>query len=122
MEKHDKKKLRNDLILIGALALLVFTIALCLFLFRTKGDCVTVLLDGEEIGVYPLSEDVEIPIRTGKDGTQENLLVIKDGVAYVSRANCPDGICANHRPISHEGESIVCLPHKIVIAVESASN
>ncbi len=119
MEQHKKKR-RNDLIFIGLLLVLVIALALLLLLFRTKGDCVTVKVDGEVYGVYPLSEDAEILIKTGKDGTQENLLVIKDGKAYVSKASCPDGICADHRPISHEGESIVCLPHKVVISVDTA--
>ena len=44
----------------------------------------------------------------------------KNGEAYVSEADCPDGICAAHRPISHVGETIVCLPHRVVIKVETS--
>ena len=43
--------------------------------------------------------------------------VIKDGKAWVKEADCPDKICAKHRPISRSGESIICLPHKLVITV-----
>ena len=79
---------------------------------------IRVTVDGEEYGTYPLSEDAEVEIRTGKNGEQLNRLVIKDGVAYVETATCPDGICAAHKPISRDGESIICLPHKVVVAVE----
>ena len=75
-------------------------------------------MDGEEYGTYPLSEDTVVEIRTGKDGEELNRLIIRDGKAFVERATCPDGICSNHRPISRDGESIVCLPHKVVITVE----
>jgi hypothetical protein len=63
-------------------------------------------------------------IRTGTDGL--NRLVIKDGKAYVEWANCPNlstqKRCTAHRPIYRRGESIVCLPHEVVIAVTSTGN
>ena len=37
-------------------------------------------------------------------------------------ASCPDGICAAHKPISREGESIVCLPHRVVITVRTVED
>jgi hypothetical protein len=63
-------------------------------------------------------EDLTLPIHTGEGGEQVNVLVIKDGEAYVQSASCPDGICAAHKPISRQGESIVCLPHRVVVTVQ----
>ncbi len=37
----------------------------------------------------------------------------------MTQADCPDGICANHKPIHKTGESIICLPHKVVVTVIS---
>ena len=79
-----------------------------------------VTVDGVEYGRYPLHTDTAVEIRTGENGEQRNLLVIQDGKAYVENASCPDGICAGHRPINKTGESIVCLPHKVVVTVKSA--
>ena len=76
-----------------------------------------VTVDGKTYGTYSLTEEVRVEIRTGKSAEELNVLVIKDGQAYVESATCPDGICAGHKPISREGESIVCLPHKVVITV-----
>ena len=50
-----------------------------------------------------------------------NLLVIQDGYAWVAEASCPDGICSSHRPICHDGESIICLPNKVVIEIHRSS-
>ena len=33
------------------------------------------------------------------------------------KQNCPDKICVNHAAISKKGETIVCLPHKVVVEV-----
>ena len=117
--KNGGRLFRNDIIFIAALLLIVSALGLCFYLFRGEGDTVVVTVDKKEFGRYPLSEDTVVEIRTGKDGAELNRLVIKDGRAYVETATCPDGICADHKPISREGESIVCLPHKVVITIDS---
>ena len=112
-------KIKNDIIFIGAL-LLVFALAGgALLLLREEGNSVEVKIDGELYGVYSLSKDQRIEIRTGENGEQYNVLVIKNGRAYVESASCPDGICASHRPISYKGASIICLPNKVVVAIIS---
>lgn len=110
------RKFKNDLILIAAILAVVAILALVLFM-RGEGTTVRVELDGRVIGSYSLAVDREVEILSGENGEEKNLLVIRDGKAYVSSATCPDGICANHRPISRVGESIVCLPHGVVITV-----
>ena len=110
------RKFKNDLILIADILAVVAILALILFL-RGEGTTVRVELDGRVIGSYSLAVDREVEILSGENGEEKNLLVIRDGKAYVSSATCPDGICANHRPISRVGESIVCLPHGVVITV-----
>ena len=119
---HDEKRRlrRNDVIFIAALVAILAIAGLCLYLFRSEGDTVTVSVDGKIIATYPLDEDREQDIRTGKDGL--NRLIIKDGKAWVEDASCPDGICAAHKPIHREGESIVCLPNKVVITVKTTNN
>ena len=75
-------------------------------------------INGERIGEYPLDENIRVDIDFGGDSDYTNQLVIEQGAAYVSEANCPDGICREHRPISRRGETIVCLPHRLVIEIE----
>ncbi len=111
------RKFRNDVIFIGALLVSVILIGLGLFFFRREGDAVTVTVDKQVIGTYSLAEDRTVEIRTGAEQEELNLLVIRGGEAYVESATCPDGICASHKPISRNGESIVCLPHRVVVTV-----
>ena len=111
--------IKNDIIFIGVLLLIFALAGGALLLFREEGSSVEVKIDGELYGVYSLSKDQRIEIRTGENGEQYNVLVIKDGRAYVESASCPDGICASHRPISYKGASIICLPNKVVIAIIS---
>ncbi len=117
-----RHKRRNDLILIISLLLILSVIGLCFFFLRKEGDTVRVTVDGRLYGVYSLSENTTVDIRTGENGAHLNRLIIKDGKAYVEEATCPDGICAAHRPIYRDGESIVCLPNRVVITVHTEGN
>lgn len=55
---------------------------------------------------------IEIPGKIGKC-----ILVISDGKADMESADCPNQICVHHSAISHTGETIVCLPNRVVIEV-----
>ena len=117
---NEKRKIRNDIIFIVALLAVAAVAGLLFFLFREDGDRVVVTVDGDVMAEYPLSKDAEVDIRTGREEEQLNRLVIKDGQAFIERATCPDGICAAHSPIHRDGESIVCLPHKVVVTVSTS--
>ena len=120
-ESNKKKKLlRNDVILIGAILLIAIAGGLFLLLFRGFGDYVQVTIDGELYGTYSLSHDLTENIYTSEDKSSYNRLVISGGKAYVESASCPDKICAEHRPVHRKGESIVCLPNRVVITVIAA--
>lgn len=114
------RKHKNDIIFIAALLAVVIAVGLIYLFCRAEGDKVTVTVDGKPFGTYSLAEDRTVEIRTGEGGEELNLLVIENGEASVVEASCPDGICAAHKPISREGESIVCLPHRVVITVKTS--
>ncbi len=115
--KEEKEKLisRNDIILI----IIVLIIGVAAFFFikagQKKGGEILITLDGEEYGRYPLDTEKEITI---DDGDYSNTIVIEDGKASMRNADCPDQICVNHTPIYKNGETIICLPHRLVILVE----
>jgi hypothetical protein len=84
-----------------------------------SGDWAVVILDGKEVSRYSLSYECEYLIVSGENDEYINRIVIKDGKASVSEANCPDGICVSHRAIGRTGETIVCLPHGLVVRIET---
>ena len=112
-----KRNIRNDILLVVALLLIALLGALYLFAFRSEGNSVKVTVDGKVYGVYSLSDNITEDIPTGDKQEHLNRLVIRDGKAYMESATCPDGICVSHKPIHRDGESIVCLPNKVVVTV-----
>ena len=68
-----------------------------------------------EAGRYPLSEDRTVRIESPGG---YNLLTIAGGAAAVTEADCGDHTCVRTGEIRLDGQSIICLPHKVVITVE----
>lgn len=115
----NRKSLLNDLVLIFAV-LAVAVIALFVFKATQKeGNSVIVTVDGVKKAEYRLDTNIKQTINT-ENG--KNTLEIEDGMVYISMADCPDKICKKHRPISKSGESIICLPHKLVVKIENDNN
>lgn len=114
-ETKKKRKMKNDIIFVSALLSVILVAVLGMLLFRSFGDTVTVTVDGKTFGEYSLDQNRSVEIKTEYGF---NLLVIKDGKAYVESASCPDGICSAHKPISYDGESIICLPNKVVVHID----
>ncbi|MEA3423273.1 MAG: NusG domain II-containing protein [Bacillota bacterium] len=50
-----------------------------------------------------------------------NKIVIEDGIVSMLEADCKDQVCVLSKAISKPGESIVCLPHKVVVQINGAA-
>lgn len=113
----NRQKLRGEVLLAGAvfLAALFFGLVWHL-LHREPGAWAVVEVEGRETARYPLEEDCTIAIE-GYDGGR-NMLVIEDGCVHVTDASCPDKLCEKQGQISANGETIVCLPNRVVITVQ----
>ena len=51
------------------------------------------------------------------DVNDKNKVLIRDRKVRMEDADCPDQICVNHRAISRDGESIICLPNQTVVTI-----
>ncbi len=50
-----------------------------------------------------------------------NKIVIDDGIVSMLEADCKDQVCVHSKAISKPGESIVCLPHKVVVQINGTA-
>lgn len=106
---------KRDLYLAAALLLAAAILFLVMRIGNQKeGSQVKITVDGETYGVYSLWEEQEIEIK-GTEG--ENRIHIEDGKARMIAADCPDGYCMDQGEIHRAAETIVCLPHRVVVEV-----
>lgn len=106
---------KADFILMAVLILFGIVGSILVSSAQGLGDKVTITVDGELYGTYSLSEDREIRVENGK---KKNLVVIENHTVKMESANCKNGVCVNHKPIAASGQSIICLPNRVVVSVE----
>lgn len=112
--KLKKKDWILILIIVGVAVLVTL---IHVFIGGKGASKVTVKVDGVIQGTYSLAEDQEIEINGGT-----NILEIKNGRAKMIEADCPDQLCVHQKAVSMNHESIICLPNKVVVEVESSEN
>ena len=110
--EKTKKSYLADIIVISAIVLITLLFLLFSFAFKSEGAYVTVEVDGVKTGEYSLSKNATYTLNGGT-----NVLVIENGVAYLSYSNCPDHTCENTGKIRYVGQSIICLPNRVTVTV-----
>ncbi len=46
-----------------------------------------------------------------------NIISIKNGTVFMKEADCKHQICVKHKKIENAGESIICLPNRVVVTI-----
>ena len=101
---------KGDIVIIVSVA--VAFVASIVLLVGLSGQCstVTVKQNNEIVYSQKLSYDANVTLET-------NTVVIKDGIVYMSDATCKNQVCVNSGKISKKGESIVCLPNRVIVEI-----
>ena len=100
----------DRIIIISVLALITVSSAL-LFFGKDGGKTVTVKENNGVIYKGSLYENKVIELKG-------NTVEIKDGAVTVTNADCKNQICVNHAAITKKGESIICLPNRVIAEIE----
>jgi hypothetical protein len=106
---------RGDLILFAVLLALSLTGWLTIHLLRSRNAPTSLQIDAsEQAFALPLNDTVlVIPGPLG-----DTKVIIEDGKVWVEEATCPQKICKRQGKIALPGQSIICLPNRIVITIK----
>lgn len=120
--KERGKKVKaygKDILLI----LVIFGIGVSLLAYTYLGkqnhSVVAVRVDGKVVQEFLLDDSIQYKIE-GIGGT--NTLCIDEGSVWLKEADCPDRICVQTGKIRYAGQSIICLPHKVVVEIKEAED
>lgn len=108
---------RQDIILI----IIILIFALCSYIFinvlnSKAGTYVRILEDGTEVARLSLKENQEYKVES-RHGY--NIVEIRDDKVRVKEADCGNQTCVNCGTISKNGQTIICLPHKVEVTIVS---
>ena len=113
-QQSNKRQIRTDMILLISFVLIGAVILAAVLMSSQGGAYVEIRVDGKLYGSYSLSQNQTVDIN-GIGG--QNRLIIENGQAYMQEADCPDKLCVKQGNISMKGQSIICLPHKVVAEI-----
>ena len=97
----EKKKIKRDIMLIATL-IIVCAAAFLIINFVVKKDGITavVKVDGNIVYMLPLDKNASVTVEGYQGGS--NTVVIENGTGKISK----------------NGETIVCLPHRVVVEIQ----
>lgn len=110
------KVIRKADIFLFILFLLAAGLGFGLFAMRssaTPGQ-VVITVDGKPYGTYSLSVDRTIDILQGEE---KNEVVIENGTVRMAFSTCHNQVCVDEGTIDSTGESIICLPNRVVVSI-----
>lgn len=111
IKKHKKEVILIVIIIaISCILLIVNKI-----IFSKPARYLEITVDGNVVEKLDLNHDTEILVNGYQGGT--NRIVIEGGKVHVSDATCPDKICIHQGTIEQTGESIVCLPNRMIAQI-----
>lgn len=112
-------KRKKDFILIISVLLLAVALLGIQKAYGSSGDTVTITVNQKVYGTYNLDQDKTIQIKN-ESGT--NVVRIQNHEVWMEEADCPDGYCMEQGHISQSHQTLVCLPHKLVVEVSDTSD
>ena len=116
---NEKNKIKRDLLFIVIAAVIAAALYFTGVLSPgDKGAYAVIYIDGEEQSRHSLDIETSFTVTTDAG---ENQVVISGGKVSVTDADCLDKLCVKQGEIDRQGETIVCLPHKLVVEIEGGS-
>ena len=107
---------KKDLLFIAAILLAA---SLAFFFFRPQPSeslsRAEISVDGKAVMELDLSEDQVLTVDGAGGGY--NRIQVRDGAVSVLEASCPDKVCVHTGTVRYPGETIVCLPNRMIITV-----
>ncbi len=119
-EKKTISRQTGNLILLVAVVLVVAAAGILIqrhLAVQSPGVYAVVQYQGEIYERLDLSVDTELRIED--ELGNYNIVCVQDGQVWVSEANCPDLICVYTYPLNETGGAIACLPHELLVYIES---
>lgn len=111
---------KREIIILVITVLLVAGI-FAFYLYRQQqGAVVLVKINGEVVEELPLDEDTVYEIT--QDGRVSNVVHIEDSQVWITDADCPDKLCENMGKVSKDGQTLVCLPNKVIVQIEGGES
>jgi len=107
---------KSDIILIIIIISLSVLLSIVLRRDFTNDTRVNIFVDGELVRSELISDAEPQIIIDSQYG--RNIIDVESGTVTVTWSDCASQVCVHSGKISRPGETIVCLPHRLLVSIE----
>ncbi|WP_347995304.1 NusG domain II-containing protein [uncultured Eubacterium sp.] len=108
---------KYDIIAIICVAVIVIICYITVNLLRNgEADTVVIYVDGKIEKKLDLNKNQEYKVNVDNG---YNIIRIKDKKVRIKESDCSNQTCVNMGTISKDGQTLICLPHKVEVTIVS---
>ena len=104
---------KYDIIAIFCVAVIVI---ISFIMVNDEADTVVIYVDGKIEKKLDLNKNQEYRVNVDNG---YNIIRIKDKKAKIKESDCSNQTCVNMGTISKDGQTLICLPHKVEVTIVS---
>ena len=102
---------KGDIIVIFSVILAAVGCMLAFAVFGESGSRVKISQNNTVVYTGSLMQKKSVELET-------NTIEINNGKVKMVHASCKNQVCVNHKEIAEKGESIICLPNRVIVEIE----
>jgi hypothetical protein len=122
LQRGNQMKIRKGDLLIFVVLMLIGGIVLISNLLQEGQAGITAVLEIDGVIVERFNLEADLENYRAETDLGYNILEFAEGAVRVVEADCPDKICMHFGWIKHVGQTVVCLPHRLVIRIVNGSS
>ena len=108
---------KYDIIAIICVAVIVIISYITVNLLRNdEADTVVIYVDGKIEKKLDLNKNQEYKVNVDNG---YNIIRVKDKKVRIKESDCSNQTCVNMGTISKDGQTLICLPHKVEVTIVS---
>lgn len=109
-------KKRDFILIFGIIVVAGIVWLVSSFFMNGMGETLKITVDNQKYGIYNLETDQVIKI------SDKNICRIENRSVVMEYADCPDQVCVHSSAISQNGQTIICMPNRVVLEIINGEN
>ena len=108
---------KGDFLIFGIILAVAIVTAIGFYRSPFSATSVKIYVDSQEYATYVVSEGAKKTVTVQTDFGY-NQITMQSGSVQITESDCHNHDCTQMGKISHAGDMLICLPHKLVVVLE----
>ena len=112
---------KGDFFIFAIILTMIIVTAVGFYRAPLSAHTVTIYVDSQEYATYVISEGTQKTVTVQKDFGY-NQVELDSNTVKITESDCSNHDCIRMGKISHAGDMLICLPHKLMVVLEGGDS